>query len=54
MNLEVVSAEHPRFINSQPSPHGDLKQKTAFCNDGCGDAGRNASKLLADNKFTQR
>ena len=46
MNLEVVSVESPRFIPSQPSPHGELKQKAAFGNDGCGDAGRNASEVL--------
>jgi len=46
MNLEPVSVESPRFVPSQPSPHGELKQKAAFGNDGCGDAGRNASEVL--------
>ena len=46
MNLEVVSVDPPRLVPTQPSSHGELKRKSTFGNDGCGDVERSASEVL--------
>jgi hypothetical protein len=54
MNLEPVCVESPRLVPSQPSSHGELKQKAAFGNDGRGDAGRNASCRISESLNPER